>query len=441
MKAIALTLLLVVATIPAQDLTSRAVRPHTPTVIYNATIHTVSGPVIENGSIMWDENGVIGEVGKFAAVAGWVAIDGTGRHVYPGLIGAVTQLGLTEIGSVRASRDFAETGDITPEVRAGVAINPDSTLFPVTRANGVLSAGVFPSGGVIPGRAGVVQLEGWTHEEMTLLGDAGLVINWPGSRGGRGRFAGSPDRAEEQNRERDAALARIEDFFRSAAGYLRAKAADPAIPTDIRLEAMRAHLPSPSGPPARPVFINAQEYDQILGAVGFATRHSLRAVIVGGRDAPLLADVLKSRDVGVIVTGTFRMPRRSDSPYDDAYTLPARLQAAGIRWCLASGDETPHERNLPYAAALASAHGLSREAALRSITLSAAEILGVASELGSLDKGKRATLIVTDGDPLEVPTKVVHAFISGREVDLSSKQTKLAEKYRAKYGEKNASGR
>ena len=135
----------------------------------------------------------------------------------------------------------------------------------------------------------------------------------------------------------------------------------------------------------------------------------------------------------MIVTGTFRQPRRNDSPYDDAYTLPARLEAAGVKWCLASGDETPHERNLPYGAGLACAHGLARDAALRSITLSAAELLGVADKLGSLEKGKLATLIVTDGDPLEITTKIERAFIGGREIDLSSKHSKLADRYREKY--------
>jgi imidazolonepropionase-like amidohydrolase len=419
------------ATGAAQDLTPRATAPSAPVVIVGATIHPVSGPPIEGGAIAFHE-GRITAVGRVTPESGWTVVDARGKHVYPGMIGAVTQLGLSEIGSVRASRDFAETGEITPEVRAAVAVNPDSTLLPVTRQNGVLSVGVFPSGGVIPGRVSVLQLEGWTHEQMAVGTDVGLVLNWPGARGRR-RFAAAERTEEEQSREATAAVGRIDEFFKAAAAYVRAKAADPSIPTDIRLEAMRAVIPCSSSKAERPVFINAQEYDQILGALGFAARHEIKAVIVGGRDAPLLADVLKARDVGVIVTGTFRLPRRSDSPYDEAYSLPAKLEASGVKWCLASGDETPHERNLPYAAALASAHGLSREAALRSVTLSAAELLRVDRELGSLDAGKRATMIVTDGDPLEVTTKVERAFIEGREIDLSSKQTKLAEKYRAKY--------
>jgi imidazolonepropionase-like amidohydrolase len=418
---------------PSQDLTSRAARPKGPISIVGATIHPVSGPPIEGGTIMFD-GGIITGVAPGAAPTGTV-IDARGKHVYPGMIGAVTQLGLAEIASVRASRDFAEVGDVTPEVRAAVAVNPDSTLLPVTRANGVLSAGVFPTGGAIPGRASVIQLEGWTHEDMTVLPDAGVVVTWPSARPrGRGRFSSEPDRSEDdRSKEANAAVTKIEEFFEAATAYVRARDADPTIPLDIRLEAMSGVVDSTKLGMQRPVFFMAQDYDQILGVVGMARRQRIRAVIVGGRDAPLLADVLKSHSIPVIVSGTFKLPKRGDSPYDDAYTLPARLESAGVKWCLASGDETPHERNLPYAAALASAHGLSREAALRSVTLSPAEILGVHEKLGSLDPGKLATLIVTDGDPLEVTTKVERAFIAGREIDLSNKQTRLAGKYGEKY--------
>jgi imidazolonepropionase-like amidohydrolase len=442
----ALSFILLATSVLAQDLTSRATRVEPWLLIEHGSVHPVSGPVIEDGWVLL-RNGVIEDVGKspFGGTppGGARRLDAKGKHVYPGLIGAVTQLGLTEIGSVRASRDFTETGDVTPEARASVAINPDSTFFPVTRANGVLAAGVFPTGGVIPGRAGVIQLEGWTSESMTVLGDAGVVLNWPQGRGGgRGRFGPAPERSEDdQARDANAAVRRIEEFFEAAAAYHAAKRGDPKIPTDIRLEAMEGLFGTPEKPASKTTFVNAQEYDQILAAVGFATRLKLKLVIVGGRDAILLADTLKARGIGVIVSGTFRQPRRNDSPYDEAYTLPARLEAAGVKWCLASGDETPHERNLPYAAGIACAHGLTREAALRSITLSAAELLGVGEKLGSLEKGKLATLIVTDGDPLEVTTKVERAFISGREIDLSSKHTKLAEKYRAKYQEEPASGR
>lgn len=189
----------------------------------------------------------------------------------------------------------------------------------------------------------------------------------------------------------------------------------------------------PADEPQRAVFILANDYDQLVQAAEFLARHGLKGVIVGGHDAPLCADVLKRHGIGVVVNGTFRFPKRDDAAYDEAFTLPARLEAAGVRWCLASGEETAHERNLPYAAALAAAHGLAPEAALRSITLSAAELLGVADRLGSIEAGKEATVFLCAGDVLDVRNSVERAWIGGREIDLSSKQTHLAEKYREKY--------
>jgi imidazolonepropionase-like amidohydrolase len=196
---------------------------------------------------------------------------------------------------------------------------------------------------------------------------------------------------------------------------------------------MRRVLPEKDAPPETPLFVRAGEIGQIRSAVRFAVENGLRLVIVGGRDADLCAPLLVKHDVGVIVGSVFSLPRRADAPVDDAYVLPARLEKAGVRWCLASGSGAANERNLPFAAAMAARHGLAPDAAIRAITLSAARMLGVGEELGSLEAGKRATLIVTDGDPLEITTHVTMAFIDGRRVGLETKQTVLRDKYREKY--------
>lgn len=427
--AASLALATVAAPALAQDLIKKAPPQQHPTVIVNATIHPISSEPIERGWLLFDK-GVITRIGagEPPTSAETLVIEGDGKHVYPGLISAYTQLGLTEIQAVRATRDMDEVGagGVSPEVFAAVSVNPDSTLLPVTRANGVLLAGVFPTGGAIPGRASVIRLDGWTWEDMAAERDAGLVVAWPWM---RPVSAWWMDQSEEEQlrqiRERTEA---IESAFRQARAYHAAKKADAATPVDLRWEAMGGAL---SG--ATPVFIEANEYDQIVAAVGFAQRQGVRAVIVGGRDAPLCADLLRRHDVPVIVTGTFRFPKRDDSPYDAAFTLPAELEAAGITWALAGGDDTAHERNLPYAAALACAYGLSEEAAMRALTLSAAEILGISARYGSLEEGKSATLIITDSTPLEVTTSIHAAFIDGRRIDLRSKQTELEEKYREKY--------
>jgi imidazolonepropionase-like amidohydrolase len=183
----------------------------------------------------------------------------------------------------------------------------------------------------------------------------------------------------------------------------------------------------------QPVFFRANEYDQIVGALAFAQERGLRPVIVGGRDSHLCVDLLKEAGASVILESSFRFPKRDDSAYDDLYRRPLDLQAAGVPYTFLSGDDTAHERSLPYAAALAVAHGLSPEDALRALTLTTAEIFGIAGGYGSLEPGKSATLIVTTGHPLEVLSNVELAFIDGRAIDLENKHTRLAEKYREKY--------
>lgn len=421
-------LLVCVAVAAAQDLTHKAPPQDGPIALVGGTIHPVSGPPIENGFVLF-EQGRLRAVGKLPLDAGNVGVIRVqGKHVYPGFIGAYTNLGLTEIGAVRATRDFDEVGDLTPEVRAAVAVNPDSTLIPVTRSNGVLTFVAFPQGGAIPGRASLLRTDGWTWEDMAIRADAGLVVNWP-----RARPAYMPwqegRRAEEDRQKRIRKdLRRLEEAFARARGYLDANAVGAGLSTDIRWEAMRSALEG-----KRPVFFLAQDYDAIVSAVDFAARHRLKAVIVGGQDAWLCTDLLKRHDVGVIIRSLHRFPKRNDSDYDETYRLPARLEAAGVRWCLASGQPASNERNLPYAAARAAAYGLPRDAALRSITLYPARVLGVADRLGTLEAGKSATLFVADGDPLEVATKIEIAFVDGRRIDLSNKHTKLYSKYRAKY--------
>lgn len=440
------------AAVPAfgQDLGIKAPPQTEPITIINATLHPITANTIETGFVIIVRGNImaIGSGPPAMKVPGKV-IDAKGKHVYPGLIAANTQLGLAEIASVRASNDYRETGEVTPEAWAAVSVNPDSTLLPVTRSNGVLVAGVFPEGGRIPGRVSVMKLDGWTWEDMTIKADAGLAISWPPARAINAPWM---DRSEsEQTEDIRRGMASVDEVFKNAEAYRLARRADSMLPIDLRLEAMQGVLPpldeGGSADPragAReqlPVFITAQDVDQITSAVAWSKERGLKMVLIGGRDAALCADLLKRHDIPVVVTGTHTTPRRADAPYDDAFTLPARLHAAGVKFCIASADRTAHERNLPYNASTAVAYGLPKDEALRSVTLSAAEILGVykgVGGIGSLEATKAATLIITDGDPLEITTKVERAFIDGREINLSNKQTVLAEKYREKYRQQKA---
>ncbi|GJM19281.1 MAG: imidazolonepropionase [Phycisphaeraceae bacterium] len=419
----------------AQDLTHSAPAQDHAVFITGGTVHTVSGETIEDGVVAFNE-GRITIVGDRATVMSRISlsqdteiIDASGKHVYPGLIAPATRLGLTEINAVRAMRDYNEVGEFTPEVRAAVSVNPDSTLIPVARSNGILLFGTFPAGGRIPGRASVMRADGWTWEDMAADDSAGMVINWPAVRPRHQRFAGDTSRKDRQ-KEIKKQLDELNDFFDGAEAYIDATAADESHATDLRYEAMRAFLADED---PKPVFINANDADQITSAVTWSIGRGLRPVIVGGRDALSVSDLLVTNNVPVILRGTHVFPKRTDSAYDDAYTTPARLQAAGVSWCLDSADRDGNVRNLPYEAARAAAYGLDPAVALRSITLSSAEILGIADDYGSLESGKSATLIVTDADCLEVTSNVELAFIDGKRIDISNKQTKLRDKYRDKY--------
>ena len=416
----------------AQDLGHKAPPQSHPVVIEHATIHTVSDGVIENGTVVFD-HGVITQVlragERVRAGRNAEHIDATGRHVFPGFVSAVTALGLVEVSAVRATLDSNEVGALTPEVRGAVAVNPDSTLIPVARTGGVLTAGVFPSGGLIPGRASVMRLDGWTWEDMTIEDDAGLVINWPRVRPAKARrMDQSADKPRDRSKKQ---IKKITDLFRDATAYYAAKDADPTIQTDLGFEAMRAAAQGRS-----PTFIFAQEYSQIVSALSWALDAGLKPILVGGRDALLAADLLTTNDIPVIVTGVFHVPSRRDAPVDQAYRLPIELEQAGVRWCMSTGGGSfgaANERNLPLHAAATIAYGMDPDLALRSVTLAPAQILGLGDTLGSIEKGKAATLVLADAPPLDITMHVDAAFINGRRIDLTNKQTKLRDKYLDKY--------
>ncbi|MFG0329911.1 MAG: amidohydrolase family protein [Phycisphaerales bacterium] len=426
--ALVAALILSSAATHAQSLQSTPAPQERPIAIINATIHPVTAPTIERGYIVFDD-GRITQVGQgdYPGGDGEVMIhDAAGMHVYPGMISAATTIGLLEIGAVRATDDQAETGSVTPEVRAFVAVNPDSTLIPVARANGILTMNVIPQGGVISGYSSLMRLDGWTTEEMTIDDRAALVVRWPRVRPINAWWMRMSE--EEQLAQAKESLDRLEDAFRDAAAYLKARGADEEHPFDLRAEAFGPVLDGDA-----PTLIVANDAAQIRSAVAWAARKGMNIAILGGLEADQCIDLLKAHDVPVIIEGTHRMPSRRDSAYDEAFTLPKRLHDAGVRFCIASGEEPAHERSLPYHAAMAAAYGLDPQLALESVTTRAAEILGVGDSLGALEPGRFATLIITTGHPLEITTDTLAAYIEGARVDLGNKQKTLYHKYRTRY--------
>ncbi len=398
--------------------------------LVGGTVHTVSGPVMENVSVLF-ENGKITAIGKDVRIPpGVERLDVSGKHVYPALIDANTTLGLVEIGQVRATRDLAETGSINPNVRAEAAINPDSELLPVARANGIALALSAPQGGVISGTSAFIMLDGWTSEQMTLKAPAGLHVNWPFMTIRRSPFIQQSE--EEQRKQMSENLKQLRDAFAEARAYKKAKDAEqqkgvPYHATDSRWEAMIPALEKKI-----PVIVNAGEIKQIQAAVQWAADEDVKLVIAGGNDSWRVADLLKAKDIPVVYGPIHRLPNRRWEAYDMPFATPMKLHQAGVRFCIADF-ESENVRNLPYQAATAVAYGLPKEEALKAITLYPAQILGVADRVGSLEAGKDATLIVTDGDPLEIRTQVLHEFIQGRKIDLGNKHRALYEKYTKKY--------
>ena len=398
-----------------------------PIVIRNTTVHVVDGADINDGDVLF-EAGKITKIGKaLKAPKQALEIDGSGKHLYPGLIESMTDLGLREISAVEETDDRTEYGSVNPNARAWVAVNPDSELIPVARAGGVLTVMTAPRGRYIRGQTAVINLDGWTVSEMKLKAPAGMYIDW-GAMQPRGN-----DAADQRNK-REQKFAELDELLDSVRRYGKARQTAPdTTATDIRLESL---IPVANG--ELPVFVDADRQMEIESAVAYGQAQGLSIVIYGGYDAEPCAELLKKYDVPVIIASTYRLPLRRDEAYDTAYTLPERLRAAGVKFAICGeGAGSPggaaNARNLPYHAGVAVAYGLPHPDGLRAITLSAAEILGVADRVGSISTGKDATLILADGDILETETNVEAAFIQGRAVDLGSRHKMLYEKYKLKY--------
>jgi imidazolonepropionase-like amidohydrolase len=406
-------------------------------LLRNATVYPVSGPKMENATILVVD-GKIAEVGvKVTPPKGKVRIvEGKGLMVYPGMIDSGSPIGLSEVSSVRETNDVGELGDFNPQLRSIIAVNPESEHIPVVRANGITSVMVLPGGGsgLISGQVSLMHLNGWTWEEMEIRRGAAMQMRWPtysagGGRGGGGGGArgGAAGAMAEARKVHDQQVKSIQEFFEQARAYQGAKAANTAgFKTDLKLEAM---IPVLEG--KLPVMIAASREREIKEAVEWATKEKLKIVLANVRRAGKMTEELAKRKIPVILGSTFTTPLEDADPYDEPFTLPGELHKAGVKIAFASFG-VQFARNLPYQASQAVPFGLPYDEALKSVTLNAAEIWGVADQYGSIEKGKWADLIVTDGDPLEVKTNVRMMFVKGEAVDLESKHTRLYKKYSAR---------
>jgi len=401
--------------------------------IRNARIVTVSGLDIENGTIVI-RDGKIEAVGANVSVpAGAQTIDGRGLSVYPGMIDAGTNMGLVEVAQgASGTVDTSEVGDLNPNAKAIIAVNPHSAHIGVTRVEGVTSTLTAPTGGLISGQAALINLLGTAPKEMAVVPHAALVINYPRLGGGGGAFGGfqRPNLSETLTAN-ERRLDQIRRMLRDAEAYGRAQdayAKDKSLPRPDRNVVLEPLIPYVRG--EQPVIFRADREAEIRGAIRFAEEMKLKPIILGGNDAWKIASLLKEKNIPVILTGVFSLPSREDDAYDTLYEQPVKLQQAGVRFCISTGDSGPEVRNLAQYAGMAAAYGLSKADAVKAVTLYPAQILNVADRLGSIEPGKMANLVVTDGDLLEIRTRIRYLFIDGRPVVLTSRHTELNEAFK-----------
>lgn len=410
--------------------------------ITNGTVHVGNGTVIENATIEIN-NGKIVNVGTniTANASGATVVDAKGKQVYPGLILPSTDLGLKEIGAgVRASNDFSELGDFNSNIRSITAYNTDSRVIGVLRSNGILLASITPEGGSVSGSSSVVQLDAWNWEDAAYKMDAGIHVNMPsfinrfGRRGGGNippailaqlgiSFGGSADPSK-------AALEKVEEiknFFRQAKAYLQEGTHKN---TNLKFEAVQGLFDK-----KQKLFVHGDQVKQMLVAIDFAKEFGFDVVIVGGSESFQIADLLKANNIAVILGEEHALPATEDDDIDQPFKTPAVLQKAGVLFALNDNSDNARYRNLSYNAGTAATYGLTKEQALQAITLNAARILGVDDRTGSIETGKDANIIISDGDILDMKSSTVTAaFIQGRQVSLDNKQKQLYERYNYKYG-------
>jgi imidazolonepropionase-like amidohydrolase len=383
----------------------------------HATIHIGNGQVIEDGMIVFS-NGKITDVRQTAPIADIKVVDCNGKHIYPGLISAATNLGLNEIGAVRSTRDEYEVGNINPNVRSVIAYNSDSKIINTVRNNGILLVNVIPNGGMISGSSSVMQLDGWNWEDAVYKMDGGIHFRMPFLV----RFSEDSDPMKDAMKKID----EVRTFFREAKVYYYEPKHEH---TNLKFEAVKGLFDK-----TQTFFVHCELVKEMMLAAEFAKEFGFRTVIVGGSDSWKIADYLKENNIAVIVDQMHTLPNMQDDDVDLPYKLPYLLQQAGVTYCISDQDEQSRYRNLPFNAGVAVGYGLTKEQALEAITLNAAKILGIDNRTGTLETGKDANIVVSDGDILDMKTSnVVYAFIQGRQINLDDKQKQLYNKYKYKY--------
>jgi imidazolonepropionase-like amidohydrolase len=400
--------------------------------IKNATVHTGNGQVLNNTTIQIN-NGKIEKIGMDLAIPkdDVKVFDATGKHVYPGIILSNTNIGLKEIGSaVRGSNDFSEIGELNPNIQSIVAYNTDSKIINTLRSNGILFANIIPQGQLLAGSSSVVQFDAWNYEDAVYKANGAMHFYMPSLLNSRPRGGGFGRGADAEADPLKAAMDRIEkvkSFLREAKAYNEQSKKNNA---NLKFESVKGLFNK-----SQHFFVHCNLVKEMLIAIDFVKEFGFEVTIIGGSESYQIAPLLKQNNISVILQQLHSLPTSEDDDLDQPFKTPATLQAAGVLFALTDEDGQTTGRNLIFNAGTAASYGLSKEEALQSITLNAAKILGIADRTGSIETGKDANIIISEGDILDMKTSIViKAFIQGRDINLDDKHKQLNERYKKKYG-------
>lgn len=387
-------------------------------LLKNATVVTVTKGTLNNASVLL-ENGKIAQVGSNITATDAEVIDCTGMFIYPGMIDGGTRLGLVEVSSVPETVDYAENGNVTPNMQALTTVNPNSEAIGVTRVSGVTTVLTVPSGGLFPGTAALINLNGYTPDQM-YGGFKAVAMTFPSS-GRRGRF----DRRSEEDikKDSDKALKDADDIWDNAKSYLELKKSGAELSYYPEMDQLAKVITG-----ELPLLIEVNAASDIQNAIKWVQGKNIKVIFTGVAEGWRVAEEIAKAGIPVVTGPVQELPTRQSDRYDAAYTNAGKLAKAGVKVALRT-DEEENVRNLPFHAAFAAAYGLGKEEALKAVTINPAEIFGIADQYGSVEAGKRANLIVSTGDPFETRSQIIHVFIDGYRIPMSNRHIRLYQEF------------
>ena len=387
-------------------------------LLKNATVVTVTKGTLNNASVLL-ENGKIAQVGSNITATDAEVIDCTGMFIYPGMIDGGTRLGLVEVSSVPETVDYAENGNVTPNMQALTTVNPNSEAIGVTRVSGVTTVLTVPSGGLFPGTAALINLNGYTPDQM-YGGFKAVAMTFPSS-GRRGRF----DRRSEEDikKDSDKALKDANDIWDNAKSYLELKKSGAELSYYPEMDQLAKVITG-----ELPLLVEVNAASDIQNAIKWVQGKNIKVIFTGVAEGWRVADEIAKAGIPVVTGPVQELPTRQSDRYDAAYTNAGKLAKAGVKVALRT-DEEENVRNLPFHAAFAAAYGLGKEEALKAVTINPAEIFGIADQYGSVEAGKRANLIVSTGDPFETRSQIIHVFIDGYRIPMSNRHIRLYQEF------------